>query len=660
MTDSTELALITSEAPPKPNEYFEHELIHPENVRLESRLAKLRPLPAFKVWRYKSEAARLHRKLSIANFYELFAEQKAIREQIAALHEKHLDIRAQAYFAREQAPDLLPELAEQRTEIMQAAKGLMQQYAAYTMKLSDLYPLAARERQLNAALANHSEKLRTLRIEKQQEQEMEIEAARLAKILRQVWRARKGCYHRWTDGRGRAHYDIPEIELIDIEPTSIWLKVLASKKAMFGYKYALPTGVDLHKLIEEETLQNFSAAIGREVQAVSNHLGTWVVVNRLDSPGGIARHVSYKAAVGNFYPDDDRSKVPYPAGVTEGNRMIWLNFAQWAHVLVGGYTGGGKSNFLNNIIATLISRHSPAEVQLAFIDLKRNEFNLYDNIPHLVAEPAFDIDAANVLLQQMLSVMQDRFALMKALRIKKIDDFNKRAPEGERLPRIVIVLDEAGELLGYGESTKLAHHNLARLTALGRAAGVHVIISTQRPSVKVVPGRIKDNCAVRISFRQPTVEASRTILGVGLAKDIPDIPGRAVMMVSPDPVILQTPHVLDGDVMAAVDTANTYEAAPLELPDGEAYKPRQWTPDDIIEYVDMYLGGRWALYKIWDEIKRDPAIGMTRKELEQVFNAAEKLLQQPYTLGEKVYQLEYGKGKQRFLVSQLVETKDGD
>jgi S-DNA-T family DNA segregation ATPase FtsK/SpoIIIE len=184
-------------------------------------------------------------------------------------------------------------------------------------------------------------------------------------------------------------------------------------------------------------------------------------------------------------------------------------------MLIGGSTGAGKSVFINNILQSLLYIRSPKELQLILIDPKSVELFPYKGFPHLKADPVADIYQALGLLESMVQEMRRRTANLHAAKVKNIAEYNaKMKAEGhpdDTWPYILVVIDELADLVM--QEKKLFIERMAALAGMARAAGIHVIAATQRPSVDVLSGKVKVNFQGRVAFRVPSPFDSKTILG---------------------------------------------------------------------------------------------------------------------------------------------------
>lgn len=183
---------------------------------------------------------------------------------------------------------------------------------------------------------------------------------------------------------------------------------------------------------------------------------------------------------------------------------LHLNIATSPHILIAGTTGSGKSVCLNTILTGLLMSNSPAQLELHLIDPKRVELAAYEDIPHLGGSIITEMDHVVQRLVWLTEKMERRYQAMKKHGYRSIDD----VPNGA-MSRVILVIEEMADLI---LTHKEAEHYIVRLAQKGRAAGIHLILVTQRPSVKVVTGLIKANVPTRIAFRVPTNTDSRVIL----------------------------------------------------------------------------------------------------------------------------------------------------
>lgn len=190
------------------------------------------------------------------------------------------------------------------------------------------------------------------------------------------------------------------------------------------------------------------------------------------------------------------------------------NIAKMPHGLIAGATGSGKSVFINSMLVSLLYKATPTELKLLLIDPKAVEMAPYHDIPHLLAPVVSDPQAATASLKWAVNEMEERFERLAAAEAKNIESYNEKAEEngdyGLKMPYIVIVIDELADLMMVASSE--VQDYIIRITQKARAAGIHMIIATQRPSVDVITGVIKSNIPTRIAFMVSSQVDSRTIL----------------------------------------------------------------------------------------------------------------------------------------------------
>ena len=229
---------------------------------------------------------------------------------------------------------------------------------------------------------------------------------------------------------------------------------------------------------------------------------------------------------------ESEAHLPLSIGRDAFGEVFVVDLSNMPHMLVAGATGAGKSVFINTILSSLLVKKSPKQLKLILIDPKQLELVLYAKLPHLVMPVVTEAKIASLSLLWACQEMERRYSILKEMGVRNIDGFNKKvkdaSPElianihpfyenedpdrtGYELPYLVIVVDEFADLI-LTKAGKEIENNICRLAAKARAAGIHLIIATQRPSVDVITGLIKSNFPTRVSFRVTTSVDSRTIL----------------------------------------------------------------------------------------------------------------------------------------------------
>lgn len=250
---------------------------------------------------------------------------------------------------------------------------------------------------------------------------------------------------------------------------------------------------------------------------------------------------------------DVMQKSPYEIPLALGKDILGeaqvIDLVQTPHLLIGGATNSGKSVLVNSIICSILFRKSPDDVRLFLIDPKIVELKLYNGCPHLLTPVITEPKKAFQALQYCISEMERRYTLLDALGVRDIRAFNKKAKKERvrRLPYIVIVVDEFADLMA--TTGKELESTLARLAAMARAIGIHMVLATQRPSIDVITGLIKANIPSRIAFMVANKFDSRIIIDcVGAEKLL----GKGDMLLSaawnPFPVRIQGAYIDDEEI----------------------------------------------------------------------------------------------------------------
>ncbi|MBQ8300801.1 MAG: DNA translocase FtsK, partial [Clostridia bacterium] len=215
-----------------------------------------------------------------------------------------------------------------------------------------------------------------------------------------------------------------------------------------------------------------------------------------------------------------KSKLTVALGKDIGGNVVIGDIAKMPHVLIAGATGSGKSVCINTIVMSILYKAKPEEVKLIMIDPKVVELGVYNGIPHLLVPVVTDPKKAAGALNWAVTEMMRRYELFKDTGVRKLESYNKlmETTGGEKIPQLVVIIDELADLMMV--AAKEVEDYVCRLAQLARAAGIHLIIATQRPSVDVITGLIKANIPSRIAFAVSSQVDSRTILDKGGAEKL--------------------------------------------------------------------------------------------------------------------------------------------
>jgi S-DNA-T family DNA segregation ATPase FtsK/SpoIIIE len=302
----------------------------------------------------------------------------------------------------------------------------------------------------------------------------------------------------------------------------------------------------------------------------------------------LVKRMPGESAVGIFVPNSERKGVDWlqlktwyeQCGHLEIDAPIiplvmgidWLgmpfvdDLTLLPHLLVAGSTGSGKSTFLNALIATIVEVLDSRSVRLCLSDTKQVEFQQFTGLPHLMCPPATSVFQSLEMMEHLLEEMEARLKRIAAASARNILEYNSAADVhgASRMPYILLIIDELYDLMVYkgekrGES-KLASQKLGKLASKARATGIHIIASTQRPSVDVVEGVVKANFSARLTFRLPSEHDSRTVLSTGGAEHL--MSRGDMLYLSPNRAGLQRLHA---PMATMQDIRNAVKAAKGEV-----------------------------------------------------------------------------------------------
>ncbi len=251
----------------------------------------------------------------------------------------------------------------------------------------------------------------------------------------------------------------------------------------------------------------------------------------IEIPNSIKNMVSMREVIDTNEFDSQKSLLSSAIGKDIAGKTVFCDIAKMPHLLIAGTTGSGKSVCMNSIIVSILYRAKPDEVKFLMIDPKKVEFSKYENIPHLLVPVVTDARKASGALGWAVAEMLKRYQAFSETGVRDIAGYNKyveKHKDMEPMPKIVICIDELADLMM--AAPKEVEDSICRLAQMARAAGMHLVIATQRPSVDVITGLIKANISSRIALTVSSAIDSRTILDTGGAEKLL---GRGDMLYSP-------------------------------------------------------------------------------------------------------------------------------
>ena len=374
------------------------------------------------------------------------------------------------------------------------------------------------------------------------------------------------------------HYEFPPIQLLaegekkGVKGGKKAVADTATKLQKTLYSFGVSAKVENVSVGPAITRYELKPAEGVRVSKIAN-LADDIALNLAAETIRIEAPIPGKQAVGIEVPNKEneivplrdiidceafknhKSKLAFALGKDVAGNEVVTDIAKMPHVLIAGATGSGKSVCINTLISSIIYKAKPSEVKLVMVDPKVVELSVYNGIPHLLIPVVTDPKKAAGALAWAVQEMVNRYSLFASKNVRDIKGYNEALEgegEGHKLPQIVIIIDELSDLMMV--SPKDVEDSICRLAQMARAAGMHLVIATQRPSVDVITGIIKANVPSRISFAVSSQVDSRTILDMAGAEKLL---GKGDMLFypagAPKPTRIQGAFVSDKEVEKIVD-----------------------------------------------------------------------------------------------------------
>lgn len=448
--------------------------------------------------------------------------------------------------------------------------------------------------------------------------------------------------------------------------------------------------------------QTLTGALGAAVSVEFNgphheRPGLWIIVEHRSGRGGIPHKISYQQCLQAM--PKGAQPLAWPAGMGKNKSLYLADLAEIYNLGIGGSVGGGKSNEINVVLCTWISRNSPDDLRLFLVDFKRVELAFYKGLPHLGGDVSYvrkvSVDAEgeekvsrvkivaddyepkenekmypplgnNIvteghqlipMLEYMLAEIERRTKMLEG-RVKKISTWNKRFPH-KKLSRWVLVIDELGDVMLQPRFKEKVEALLVRIGQLGRAMGVHLVLATQTPKSSVITGLIQNNLTNWIAFRCGNGVASGLMLdGKYDAARLPAVPGRCVWREGGGMTELQTPEITDLTVRSIVKAAKSGEVSHV------VEQQRAIAADKLFEYALRELDGYCAIADLYLAFKKQD---IPRREIMDILSeyqvaGSPGALEPELEIDDQIYYLAPSPGGQnpRQLVPALQFEKEFD
>jgi S-DNA-T family DNA segregation ATPase FtsK/SpoIIIE len=400
-------------------------------------------------------------------------------------------------------------------------------------------------------------------------------------------------------------------------------KVIAVTRgpAVTRYELQMPAGVSVKKIIQHSDDIAMTLASNGDVRIEAPIPGRNAV--GVEVPNNKIATISLKDVIESKEFLKSRSPLTFGLGKDIAGNVKVCDLARMPHLLVAGATGSGKSVCLNSLIVSLLYKSSPEDLRLILIDPKRVEFYVYNNLPHLmlpevITEPDKAINALNWAIEEM----EKRFQIFQDTNVKNLNEYNMQ-PEIQngqkaKMPIIVIIVDELADLML--TSKREVEDKIMRLAAKARAAGIHLVLATQRPSVDVITGTIKANLPSRVAFSVSSIPDSKTILDGGGAEKLL---GKGDMLYAPidypEPRRIQGAFISNDEVRSIVEFIKQNNKAYFD--------------EEASQFINKKMSNPNAVTVGDVEVEMDPLLPQALKLFIESGQGSTSMLQRKFAIG---------------------------
>lgn len=416
---------------------------------------------------------------------------------------------------------------------------------------------------------------------------------------------RAGAAYRFKDEGARIIKRVKFRKPIRASKEAIWFQIETAR---------LPWHVLIAYLKAPEVVETVSFACGRRVRCIADdpEKGVWYILELKQGVHGVPRNVDYSRMMANLKPEAPPLSICIGQG--EAGRVYYRDIADMPHMIVAGATGSGKSVWVKQVLTTLLTRNDKARVIFVLIDMKGGvELSQFKDAPNLLVPIIREKKDVQPTLDRVLKEVRRRLFTFERMGVVNIQAYNQR--HRPTMAYWVLVIDELAHLMLDPALKKDSEILLADIAALSRAAGIHVIAATQRPSVDVVTGLIKANFPVRIAFSTASQADSRVIIDTGDACQIAP-QGRMIFFMGNTKAELQGPFIsptLIEETMTRIVGGKREEAL-------DARKRHSITTTDLFRYALESHNGRVVIGAVWDAFKMH---GLRRDEVRKMLSACD-------------------------------------
>ncbi len=431
------------------------------------------------------------------------------------------------------------------------------------MQIIDLYQNSAKETTISEPILNSTMQTSTIKIAQENIQKQEVVEEK---------KEEKPSYTLYTKPYEKPSTDLlftqSESATADSEKIEAQIAAIESTLKQFGvqakvvnticgaavtkYEIEIPQGVSVKSVLKYESDLALNLASNGDIRIEAPIPGKKAI--GIEVPNDKIYTVALKDLLNTPNFKESQNALEIPVGNDVEGKPIMCNLARMPHLLVAGTTGSGKSVFLSSLILSLIFRNSPQELKLILIDPKRVEFSMFGGLGHMHnGKVLTENQEALEALEYAAEEMERRYVLLQSSYTKNIEEYNsKQSDSAKKLPYIVVVVDEFADFRAFNK--KQVEEVVSKLACKSRAAGIYMVVATQRPSVDVLSGSIKNNFPSRISFALPSANDSKTVLDRAGAEMLL---GKGDMLYYPtyftDPIRVQGAYVTTDEILNVIN-----------------------------------------------------------------------------------------------------------
>ena len=405
-------------------------------------------------------------------------------------------------------------------------------------------------------------------------------------------------YENEEHAKAQAHILLEKMYELNVNAT---INAFVVGPAVTRFEIALAPGVRVGSFVNLQ--EDFKLALGVNSIRIESPIPGKSAIG-IEVPNKIRAMVSLKEIISSMPNKKEKLYVPVGKDIT-GNPLSFP-ICNMPHCLISGATNSGKSVCANSIILSLLMNYTPDEVKFIMVDPKRVEMSLYTDLPHLLCPIITESEKARVALDKLCQEMDNRFQTFAKNAVKNIAGYNNLMLQNnkDKMPFIILIVDEFAELM-LCKNRSMVEEKIQKIAQLGRAAGIHLILATQRPDVNVIPGTIKSNLPCRMTFRLSSLVDSRTVIDVGGAEKL--LNNGDMLLLTPDFTGLrrvQGTYVSDKEIEEVVEYCKKQRGTNYDENFLDLRSKDEIEEEEKLKYALEGNGGADEYDEIYEQVKK--------------------------------------------------------